>query len=107
MKGTICTKTTFIIGNTSSMGWRTAQHRTRDHSVPTRGVVHMAFKYMKIGKIDGMRGQIAHETTWHAPTPATQLYVLYHGPKKQGDSVRDKQLMRTKSEGGVLNPAER
>ena len=26
-----------IIRNPSIMGWRTAQHPTRDHSVPTRG----------------------------------------------------------------------
>ena len=72
------------------MGRRAAQHPTRDHSVPTRGVVHMVYKYMKIGKIDGRRGQVSHGTTRHVPTPAPQLKLPNHGLKKQGDRIRDK-----------------
>ena len=71
------------------MGWRTAQHPTSDHSVPTRSVVHMVFKYMKT---NGRRGREAHETTPHGPTP--QLNLPYHGPKKQGDRLRDEHSSR-------------
>ena len=64
-----------IKGNPSSMGWRMAQHPTRDHSVPSRGVVHVVYKIIYEDRKDrwGERACSARDdTAGPHPSPTTK-----------------------------------